>query len=305
MGFLELAAALKFLGNTDIALNPGNPRLFNYETVLCAWIALSLACGLYLLGTFRLPHDSPTGAYRRRPHAVGDDLPWPGPVHCPGPLARSAARAPSARGWSLSCRWIPRSESAGGGEVAQAHLDWHKDYRDSLGASRQGKQADFYRFHGRQLHQLPRQRAAHFRGPPCARSLGKYVRVQLYTDSVPKQGLSAAQATAEAERNQNWQDQTFQTSRRPSTPSSSRPRTSPFVDGKLNGTVLGTKGGTIPTTRSASSSACCDRRSTASWPGPSKIRCGQAGGASPRLNTLTFKRRAYAPRSPLLTRDAP
>src|SRR5262249_34174251 len=59
MGFLELAAALKFIANTDLALNPGDPLFFTYETVLCAWIALSVACGLYLLGVFRLPHDSP------------------------------------------------------------------------------------------------------------------------------------------------------------------------------------------------------------------------------------------------------
>ena len=37
MGFLELAFALKFLSNTDIAWFPGDPRLFNYDTVLCAY----------------------------------------------------------------------------------------------------------------------------------------------------------------------------------------------------------------------------------------------------------------------------
>src|SRR5206468_1905991 len=58
MGFLELGAAAKFLANTDLAWNPGDPILFNYETVLCLWIALSIACGLYLLGVYRLPHDT-------------------------------------------------------------------------------------------------------------------------------------------------------------------------------------------------------------------------------------------------------
>jgi len=36
MGFLEIAFALKFLANTDIALHPGEPILFNFETVLIA-----------------------------------------------------------------------------------------------------------------------------------------------------------------------------------------------------------------------------------------------------------------------------
>src|SRR5207253_10043927 len=50
MGFLELAAALKFLAIMDATLHPGDPWFFNYESVLCAWIALSVACGMYLLG---------------------------------------------------------------------------------------------------------------------------------------------------------------------------------------------------------------------------------------------------------------
>src|SRR5262249_38227141 len=39
--------------------------------------------------------------------------------------------------------------------------------------------------------------------------LSKYVRVQLYVDTVPKQGLSRAEAEAEAERNSSWQAKTF------------------------------------------------------------------------------------------------
>lgn len=59
MGFIEVALAFKFLSNFDLAFNPGRPMFFNYDTVLCGWIGLSIACGLYLLGVFRLPHDSP------------------------------------------------------------------------------------------------------------------------------------------------------------------------------------------------------------------------------------------------------
>ena len=58
MGFLELGAALKFLSQCRLRLSSrGNPQLFNYDTVLAAWIALSVSCSLYLLGLFRLPHD--------------------------------------------------------------------------------------------------------------------------------------------------------------------------------------------------------------------------------------------------------
>jgi thiol:disulfide interchange protein DsbD len=53
MGFVELAAAFKFFGDMDGTV------VFTRPMILCAWAAFSLACGLYLLGVFRLPHDSP------------------------------------------------------------------------------------------------------------------------------------------------------------------------------------------------------------------------------------------------------
>ena len=56
MGFLELAAALKFLRTAEIAwLSPTN--YFTYDLVLGGWVAILLATGLYLLNAYRLPHD--------------------------------------------------------------------------------------------------------------------------------------------------------------------------------------------------------------------------------------------------------
>jgi thiol:disulfide interchange protein DsbD len=56
MGFLELAAAFKFLSNTDLVWNWG---IFSHNTVLTAWTVILLFTGIYLLGKIRLPHDSP------------------------------------------------------------------------------------------------------------------------------------------------------------------------------------------------------------------------------------------------------
>lgn len=52
MGFIELAAALKFLSGFDV-------EFFNRTVCLLFSVAIFVLCGLYLLGTFRLPHDSP------------------------------------------------------------------------------------------------------------------------------------------------------------------------------------------------------------------------------------------------------
>jgi thiol:disulfide interchange protein DsbD len=59
MGFLELAAAFKFLRMGEIVASSGPPTFFTYDFVLGLYVALSLLCGLYLLGVFRLPHDTP------------------------------------------------------------------------------------------------------------------------------------------------------------------------------------------------------------------------------------------------------
>ncbi len=61
MGFLELAAALKFLRAGELSLMQGLPAaFFTYDLVLGLWVAICLLAGLYLLNVFRLPHDSPS-----------------------------------------------------------------------------------------------------------------------------------------------------------------------------------------------------------------------------------------------------
>src|SRR5262249_27243406 len=58
MGFLELAAALKFFRAGELIQTP-DPEFFTYDLVLGMWVAIALLCGLYLLGVYRLPHDTP------------------------------------------------------------------------------------------------------------------------------------------------------------------------------------------------------------------------------------------------------
>jgi thiol:disulfide interchange protein DsbD len=58
MGFLELAAALKFFRQAELNFS-NTPEFFTYDLVLGLWIAIALLCGLYLLNLYRLPHDGP------------------------------------------------------------------------------------------------------------------------------------------------------------------------------------------------------------------------------------------------------
>ncbi|TJZ62092.1 DUF255 domain-containing protein [Sphingobacterium olei] len=56
LGFLELALALKFLSNVDLAYNW---QLLDREVFLSLWIVIFGLMGLYLIGKIRFAHDSP------------------------------------------------------------------------------------------------------------------------------------------------------------------------------------------------------------------------------------------------------
>ena len=55
LGFLELAFALKFLSNVDLAYHW---NLLDREVFLSLWIAIGLLMGLYLIGKLKFSHDS-------------------------------------------------------------------------------------------------------------------------------------------------------------------------------------------------------------------------------------------------------
>lgn len=57
MGFLEVAAAMKFLSNIDVVWKIG---FLTRDVVLAVWIAIGLILTVYLLGWFQLHHDSKT-----------------------------------------------------------------------------------------------------------------------------------------------------------------------------------------------------------------------------------------------------
>jgi thiol:disulfide interchange protein DsbD len=59
MGLIEIGAAFKFFNAADLSWN-GQAVIFDYHVVMSAWMITSIAAGMYLLGTYRLPHDVPT-----------------------------------------------------------------------------------------------------------------------------------------------------------------------------------------------------------------------------------------------------
>jgi thiol:disulfide interchange protein len=56
MGFLEIAAALKFFSNVDLIWSW---HFFSRDLVLAMWVAIAIITTIYLLGRFQLSHDTP------------------------------------------------------------------------------------------------------------------------------------------------------------------------------------------------------------------------------------------------------
>jgi thiol:disulfide interchange protein DsbD len=244
MGFLELAAGLKFLANTDLAWNPGSPMFFNYDTVLCAWIGLSVGCSLYLFGLFRLPHDTPLeslGVVRMLLGTIFLGL----AVYMAPALWRVTPQGVIGRGLVAFLPWDGKSTAE--------ELTWSRDYKEAYErASKEGKLV-FIDFTGINCTNCRANEKNVFVRPTVRKELEKYVRVQLYTDSVPDQSLSPAQAQAQAARNSRWQSATFDDVTNPFyaiiRPQSGQPPVVPGPDGteRLNGAARQwTRKGYIP-----------------------------------------------------------
>jgi thiol:disulfide interchange protein len=244
MGFLEIGAALKFLANTDLAWNPGNPRIFSYDAVLCAWIALSFACGLYLIGAFRLPHDDPAehiGVVRMMFATIFFGL----AVYMTPALRRESPQGIIGEGLVA---FLPPSfdgpPGKGNGSQSEPRLAWHLNYQTAWEEAKRDNKLIFIDFTGQNCTNCRANEKNVFVKAPVRDLLSKYVLVQLYTDFVPDSNLSPGQARLQAERNSALRD-AVGSAALPYYVIFAPHGNSPFENGNLNGQVLGRRDGLI------------------------------------------------------------
>jgi thiol:disulfide interchange protein DsbD len=175
MGFLEVAAAMKFLSNVDLIWKWG---IFTRSAVLAIWIAIAIILSVYLLGKFQLSHDS-------KPERLGA-------------FRLSAAILSLAIGFYLltglfgaNLRWLesflpPRAADSmvfgnGGGNGDQ--LKWIKnDYESALAAAKAGNKNVFIDFTGYTCTNCRWMEANIFLEPDVSAELNKFVLASLYTD---------------------------------------------------------------------------------------------------------------------------
>jgi len=172
MGFLELAAAMKFLSNADLVWNWG---LISREVFIASWIALFAVCAYYLLGKVRLPHDTPTDTV--------------GPLRLVFSLSFAAFSLYLTTGLlgaplgELDAFFPPYSsrgaiEQIRGGE----ELPWESDFDNAMAEARATGKPVFLDFTGYACTNCRWMEANVFTEPEIQRLLSRFVRVRLYTD---------------------------------------------------------------------------------------------------------------------------
>ncbi|HFB98623.1 MAG TPA: DUF255 domain-containing protein, partial [Bryobacterales bacterium] len=193
LGFIILAAMLKYLSNVDQVLQWG---LITRERFLAVWIVLFALAGLYLLGLVRLEGDggSETLGVARLLIAAAF-------------LVFAVSLIPGmfgARLGELDAYVPPPSEGFGmaAGGAARRELSWMKnDYEGALERARAENKLVFISFTGYACTNCHWMKANMFTRPEIAAALERYVRVELYTD-----GTDEA-----SERNQRLQEERFST----------------------------------------------------------------------------------------------
>ncbi|AMV23046.1 Thiol:disulfide interchange protein DsbD precursor [Gemmata sp. SH-PL17] len=206
MGFLELAAALKFLRTAELGVLP-TPQYFTYDVVLGGWIAISVACGLYLLNVYRLPHDeeSPNIGVPRLIFALlflGLAL-YLLPATFKGQDGKPQRPAGTVYAWVESFL-LPETNKEEG---------WSTDLKDTIATARKSGRPIFMDFTGETCTNCKYNEHSVFPQPAVREEMQRFEKVQLYTDWLPAASYSSdpglAARKAEARVNRDFQTEVF------------------------------------------------------------------------------------------------
>lgn len=179
MGFLEIAAAMKFLSNVDLIWHW---NIFTREAVLAIWVATGILIVLYLLGKFQMSHDSPVQsvtAFRAVMAIVFLSVSvWLGTGLLGKPLGEleSFLPPPSNIGGGAT-------SSAQSGSSSPAEMSWVlNDFEGGLKLAKEQSKSVFIDFTGYTCTNCRWMEANMFPRSEVRQELDKFVRLRLYTD---------------------------------------------------------------------------------------------------------------------------
>ncbi|HEY3322686.1 MAG TPA: cytochrome c biogenesis protein CcdA [Planctomycetota bacterium] len=186
MGFLEVAAAMKFLSNADLVWQWG---LLTRNVFLLGWIALAVLAVLYLAGRIRFAHDTPVQRFGRvRVLTIG------------GFVSVTVFLTGGLMGWN-SLRVLEAYVPNYG-----ADRGWIDNFEDGLAAAKRTGKPMFVDFTGYTCTNCRQMEENMFPQPEVAPLLQQFVRVRLHTD-----GRKDQRQLELSRRNQALQRERFKT----------------------------------------------------------------------------------------------
>ncbi len=196
MGFLELAAAFKFLSNTDLVWQW---NIFTRPVVLTVWVVIVFLTGLYILGKIRLPHDTPLetigvprlilsiilltfSIYMAR-GIIGQPIHGLIDSYLPPKIQGGMVAAPTfgARGGGTVL-----NESISELDVSSAHNGWIRDYDEGVKVAEELGKPIFLNFTGITCTNCRWMETNMFTEPEVVELFDNFVLIELFTDMGPR-----------------------------------------------------------------------------------------------------------------------
>jgi len=172
MGFVELAAAVKFVSSVDLGIVQGGLGVVTREVFIALWFGITLLAAMYLLGIIRLPHvdEGKIGLLRR---GVGVAT-----------LVGAGYLLLAINGRSIGQLegFLPPSPYPGHQGQSQERLTWIMDYDKALAQAKSEGKPLFIDFTGIYCTNCRDMERNMFPRPAIESRLENYVRVRLFTD---------------------------------------------------------------------------------------------------------------------------
>jgi len=178
VGFVEVAAAMKFLSNADLVWRWG---IFTRQVVLATWVGIGILTILYILGYLRMAHEEARGSVGVGRLIVAMVVLAATIWLVPGLFGRQlggleAFLPPEMGSSSSSAIEGPRSNS-------DAEVHWMiNDYEGALVEAKRENMPVFIDFTGYTCTNCRWMEANMFSKPEVSRELRRYICVRLYTD---------------------------------------------------------------------------------------------------------------------------
>ncbi|MBI3860663.1 MAG: hypothetical protein HY290_02070 [Planctomycetia bacterium] len=197
MGLVELGAAVKFLGNADQRWN-GQPAIIDFHLTIAIWAVISIGAALYLFGVFRLPHDVPTeniGVLRfvAAMSFLGYSL-YLG-------VGMFGAQKPQGAIWknveALANSTFDVGTDPTGPYSKHGDLKYALDFERALNLAIKENKPLFLDFTGVNCANCRKMEGGPMSQPEIEQRLGKFVRIQLFTDTLPLRDRAEAERLTE------------------------------------------------------------------------------------------------------------